>query len=135
MKLTDLLHRATPAARALCTDCRSTWWRWCRDRVSAPPAVRNLLRIVVGGDLSHFGPAWEGWLFNVKRGALVDPAGYEHTPATIRAWFWLAQQLQALRARENQLMQILPPNVAVLPGARSAHALTDELYRRLEQKR
>lgn len=76
--------------------------------------------------------AWRNWSFNTKECALVDPAGHEHTPATIRAWFWLAQQLQALRARENQLMHILPPNIAVLPGARPAHALTEELYRRLE---
>lgn len=130
----DLLHLATPAARALCTDCRSTWWRWCRDRAPVPLAVRNLLRIVVGGDLRHFGHDWRDWLFNVKRGALVDPSGYEHTPGTIRAWWWLAQHLQALRARENQLIQILPPNVAVFPGARPAHALADELYRRLEKK-
>lgn len=128
----DLLHLATPSIRALCTDCRSTWWRWRRDRASVPLAVRNLLRIVVGGDLPHFGPAWEGWRFNVKRGALVDPAGYEHTPGTIRAWWWLAQHLQSLRARENQLIQT---NVVAFPGARTAHALTEELYRRLEKTR
>lgn len=132
MELSDLLHRATPAARALCTDCRSTWWRWCHARAPMPVAVRSLLRIVVGGDLSHFGPTWRGWSFNVKRGALVDPAGYEHTPGTIRAWWWLAQELQGLRGRENQRAQILPPNVVMLPIARPAHALTAELYRRLE---
>lgn len=132
MEILNLLRRATPAARALCTDCRTTWWRWCRDRVPVPVSVRNLLGIVVGGDLSHFGPAWRDWSFNAKRGALVDPAGGEHTPASIRAWWWLGQELQGLRGRENQRAQILPPNVAVLPIARPAHAITEELYRRLE---
>lgn len=85
-------------------------------------------------DLGTIHAAWRDWTFNA-RGALVDPAGYEHTPGTIRGWWWLSQALRDLRRRENQQTQTLPPNVAVLPGARPAHALTDELYRRLEAQR
>lgn len=80
------------------------------------------------------GDDWQGWIFSGARGALVDPAGYEHTPGTIRGWWWLSQALRDLRRRENQQAKNLPPNVVVLPGARPAHALTDELYRRLEQQ-
>lgn len=119
----DLFQFATPRDAALCTRSRSTWWRWRRGATRAPRSAITLLRIVVRGELPQGGPAWHGWSF--RRGVLCDPSGIEHTPATIEAWHWIAQELQELRARENQH--------AGAPGA--AHALTDELYRRLEGER
>lgn len=126
----DLFLYATPEAIALCTRSRSTWSRWRRGVTSAPRSVITLLRIVVNGELLQGGPAWHGWTF--KRGALCDPSGYEHTPASIQAWHWIAQQLQASRAKENERAAALPANAVQHPSARAAHALTEELYRKLE---
>lgn len=83
-------------------------------------------------DLETIHAAWRGWA--LVKGDLVDPAGVIHTPTTIRCWFWVQQELQHLRARENQRAASLPSNVHPLPSARPAHALTEEFYRRLEQQ-
>lgn len=127
----DLLRLAGDTARALCTPCRATWWRWRTGKTRVPLAVLNLLRILTQGELPQGGPAWTGWRF--VRGALVDPAGVEHTPATITAWWWTAQKLQLRRAEENELAQRLPANVVQLEHARPAHRLTAALGRRLEE--
>lgn len=129
----DLFTFATPEAIALCTSSRETWWRWKTGRVRAPRAVLNLLRIVVHGELPQGGSDWEGWRF--IQGSLFDPAGYAHTPATIGAWFWTAQELQELRRRENMAARELPAGVVQLPSSRRAHAITDELGKRLEAQR
>lgn len=129
----DLFLCATPDAVALCTRSRSTWWRWLHGKASAPLSVISLLRIVVRGEIPHGGQNWSGWVF--RRGKLCDPSGYEHTPASIQAWHYIAQQLQAIRAKENARAAALPTNATQHPSARPAHALTDELYRRLEGER
>lgn len=84
-----------------------------------PLAVVNLLRWLVGGALP--GAAWSGW--RLHQGKLYDPSGRWHTPDTIEAWYWTSQRLQDLRATENKIAASFQP----------AHAITDELYRRLEK--
>lgn len=118
----DLLLFATPETIALCTDCRQTWWRWRTGRAKPPRAVFNLLRIVSHGELPHGGDAWNGWRF--LRGRLIDPSGHEHTTGSISAWWWLAQELQALRHAEN---------LSTPPRVRIGHALTAELHTRILQ--
>ena len=125
----EWLRFAPPEAQRLCTPCRSTWWRWRAGKTRAPVAVLNLLRLLVGGELPHAGPAWSGWKF--KNGQLYDPAGTGHTPTTILSWWWTAQRLQAQRADENRFTQAMPANVVILDLARPAHRITAELNRRI----
>ena len=126
----DLLRFAGDAWR-LCTPSRATWWRWRQGKSRVPLAVIALLRLLVTGELPQGGPAWAGWRFNLKRGSLTDPAGVEHTPETILAWWWTAQRLQMQRAEENEFARDLPANVVLLDLARPAHRLTAELNRRI----
>ena len=98
-------------------------------RLAGPAAVKNLLRIAVGGELPH-GAAWAGWRFH--DGKLFDPAGQWHTPSSIEAWHWTRQELQWLRSVENA-NEVSGANVVRFPGRRSAHAITADLYRRLDQ--
>lgn len=127
--ISDLFCTDSPDLIALCTNSRQTWWRWKTGRTDPPVSVVNLLRIVIFGELSHIADGWTGWRF--YRGQLYDPAGYAHTPATIETWWWTRQRLDAMRARENQQSQTLPPNATELPSARPAHALGDDIDRRL----
>lgn len=131
MELYDLLRRASTDQRALVGVHRATWHRWLAGRGRVPRAVTVLLQILVGGELPQGGKDWEGWRFH--RGQLIDPSGQWHTPGTILVWHWTRQQLQELRSRENRALPGgLPANVRSLPTARRGHAITAELYRRLD---
>lgn len=130
----ERLARALPRAElfALLEITERTWRRW-RVRSHLPRSAWLLLRGFAGELEAIGGPAWRGW--RLVRGRLVDPADVVHTPATIEAWHWIRQELQALRGRENrEAPATLPANVRVLCPRRwrPAHALTQRLYDRLE---
>jgi len=124
----DYLRYADDTARALAGVNRSTWSRWLRGQSKVPHAVIVLMKIITGGELPQGGDAWAGWKF--KNGKLYDPAGQWHTPGTIQEWHWTKQELQWLRARENEIADSAA-NVVRFPGRRSAQTVTAELYRRL----
>ena len=129
MDTIDLLHTAPASARALTGASRATWSRWMRGRSRVPTATLNLLRILISGELPQGGATWAGWRF--QNGRLFDPAGQWHTPASIEAWHWTRQELQDGRATENA-SDAAGVNVVRFPGRRSAHAVTAETYRRLD---
>lgn len=103
---------------------RRTWRRWMTGQARIPFAVIQLARLLVTGELLQGGDAWRGWLLKAD-GALVDPEGVTHTAASVGAWHWLAQELSALRGKENQ------EKVRRLKTGNDGAALTRELQRRL----
>lgn len=108
---------------------RRTWRRWMDGSSRIPFAVVYLARLLVAGELPHGGEAWRGWTLK-RTGELVDPEGVTHTPATIVTWHWMAGELSALRAEENQRGKIQR-----LRTGRDGQALTRELHRRLTEAR
>jgi len=111
--------------------CQSpvTFWRWCAGKSRAPRSAAVLAQIIVNGELPQGGEAWAGWRFNPRTGDLVDTSGVSHTPHSIMAWHWTLQELQALRADENQREK-----VRRIHTGRDGHAVTVELHRRLIDK-
>lgn len=119
----------------------STVRRWLNGRQVPKKSVITLLKIMAEG-LHHLpgaGAQWEGWKF--IDGKLIEANVREsHSTATIRAWHWLAQSLQALRTRENQLIRLIEerdsPNVVALHRdvVMLAHKITEELHDRFSQQ-
>lgn len=90
-----------------------------------PRAVVHLARILQG-ELGEISPAWSGW--SLVGGQLVDPENVVHTPGSVQAWHWTAQQLSALRGEENQRGKIQR-----IRTGRDGQVVTLELHRRLTQ--
>jgi hypothetical protein len=104
---------------------RRTWRRWMAGETRIPIAVVHLARIL-SGSLDELHPTWSNWMINRRTGALVDPEGVSHTPASVSAWHWTACELSALRAEENQRTKIQR-----IRTGRDGQVLTLELHRRL----
>lgn len=96
-----------------------------RGEARIPASVVALARILQG-ELGGIAPAWSGW--HLADGQLVDPDGVTHSPASIQAWHWTTQQLQALRGEENQR-----ENIQRIRTGRDAQVVTLEMHRRLNQ--
>lgn len=107
---------------------RRTWRRWMNGEARIPPSVVALARILAGGSLDELHADWSGWRINRRTGELVDlDTGIAHSPQSVRAWHWCAQELRALRGEENQ------ENIRRLKTGNDGAALTRELHRRIEK--
>lgn len=121
-------------AAALCGVHPKTWHRYETGQTRIPWAIYQLLKIQVMGSLpAAAGPAWDGWRW--INGRLWDPAdNHWHTPGSIRAWFYVAAQLETFCSYENQAERLAEENknVVALP-VRRAHDLTRATYAHIEK--
>ncbi len=121
--------RGIAQAQELCGVSRRTWRRWLAGLARIPRSAYELGR-VLQGEIGIFGEDWRGWRFS--RGVLCDPCLIEHTPRTIDAWHWTAQELAAHRHEENLRERDKARGVVSLTHRRG-HAITQELDRRVSR--
>lgn len=118
---------------------RTTVERWITGEGTPPYSAIAVLKIMTGdlGSIPGAGEAWKGW--TLRNGVLHEPganhAQHQHTPGTIRAWWWVAANLQHLRSEENLRNRKIADNNAVdqiFPLESPYRELTEEVYKKLE---
>ncbi|RLW51903.1 MAG: hypothetical protein B6D76_17685 [gamma proteobacterium symbiont of Stewartia floridana] len=118
---------------------RTTVERWISGEATPPYSAIALLKIMSGdlGCIPGAGEVWKGW--TLRSGVLSEPgachAQHQHTPGTIKAWWWVAQNLQHLRSEENHRNRTIAEsdNIAsIFPLESPYHDLTEAVYKKLE---
>ena len=118
--------------------------KWLRGNPRPPTAVLLVLHILANGleYLPGAGAEWNKWIF--QDGVLIDRDDRDdkhgqHTPGSIRTYWWTKQEITELKSRENkqaiQIEESEATNVVSLKTVRSniGNILFHRLYKKLKE--